>query len=461
MTDWDSERVRALVAAAEDSVQRTRWIFLVLNLACVIMITAQLNLYIPWARNVRNRVSNIIATAEAKAKDTKKAEAGKPEAEQTETQKTEAEAEIIRKKNGEALKTIDKVLWDDLYNVSMPLLGIKYSADDLIVLGTASMSVLALWFVFAHRRESHCIRDLKDIALKTKEQSLKSYIHAAVAHHFVFTTPRQKDVTYESEGIGLALRLPVIFLAHLPWFASFLVVLVMILSLSVPGLELMKVLDDKVAPFLQFTGLEQFEAIIRLVWGLACTALTGYCCFLAQKYHRKTNENLTLMEVEAFGDRKPVKKARRKKRTQGEEQPLDESAAQLQEEKEENDVSGKPADEQQKSSEQRLTAESRRRYLVPLLFASIFIASTTALFIIYRSFTGDGNRVPLSSDPTIWVAMGLAIISAIGTFSSVISTWIHYKKDAREKELKIALLERQLAASSEKPALPISEENQK
>ena len=32
MSDWDSERVRALVNAAENAVQRTRWLFLVLTL---------------------------------------------------------------------------------------------------------------------------------------------------------------------------------------------------------------------------------------------------------------------------------------------------------------------------------------------------------------------------------------------------------------------------------------------
>jgi hypothetical protein len=127
-----------------------------------------------------------------------------------------------------------------------------------------------------------------------------------------------------------------------------------------------------------------------------------------------------------------------------------------------NDVLDKPKHEQKKSSEQRVTAESRSRYFVALLFASIFIASTTTLLIIYRSFiTGDVNRVPLSSDVIIWVTVFTAIVSAIGTSSTIILAWRNDKRDAREKELKIAQLERELAASSEKPALPISEENHK
>lgn len=127
-----------------------------------------------------------------------------------------------------------------------------------------------------------------------------------------------------------------------------------------------------------------------------------------------------------------------------------------------NNVLRKPKHEQKKSSEQRVSAESRRRYFVALLFASIFIASTTTLLVIYKNvITGGGNRVPLSSDVTIWVTIFTAIVSAIGTFSTIILAWRNDKRDAREKELKIAQLQRELAASSEKPGLPVSEETRK
>lgn len=125
-----------------------------------------------------------------------------------------------------------------------------------------------------------------------------------------------------------------------------------------------------------------------------------------------------------------------------------------------NDVLGKPKHEQKKSSEQQVTAESRRRYFVTLLFAFIFITSITTLFINYKNrLTGDGNRAHLSSDVIIWITVFTAIVSAIGTFSTIILAWRSDKRDAREKELKIAQLERELAASSERRTLPASEEN--
>jgi tartrate dehydratase beta subunit/fumarate hydratase class I family protein len=55
MTDWNYERVRALVSAAEDAVQRTRSVFLVVTLGCAVMITAQIKLYGSWVRHVRER----------------------------------------------------------------------------------------------------------------------------------------------------------------------------------------------------------------------------------------------------------------------------------------------------------------------------------------------------------------------------------------------------------------------
>jgi|ERR1044072_322944 hypothetical protein len=115
-----------------------------------------------------------------------------------------------------------------------------------------------------------------------------------------------------------------------------------------------------------------------------------------------------------------------------------------------NDVLDKPEPEQKKRKKQQVIAKSKHGYIVALLFASIFIASTANLFIIYKSFT---HPNPLSSDITIWITVFTAIVSAIGTFSTIILAWRSYRRDAREKELKIAQLERELAASSEKPAL--------
>lgn len=300
MSDWNSERVRALVSAAENAVQRTRWNFLVLILGCVVMITSQLNLYGTWVRNVRDRQN-------AKVEQVERAE----QAAQTEQDKKHAEQN--KKEEAAVLSTIDKIMWDDLYTVSMPLLGIKYSADDLIVLGTASMSILALWFVYAHRRENHCIGVLRDIAndAKTKDRALASYIHAAVAHYFVFTTTTLNDKPYtmmknenrNNQGTKSVLRWHVIALTQLPWLASLMAVIVMCVSMFVK-LKLVPLPDPQnPSPlFFQMASDERIEAIGRMVWGLAFTILTMFYCVRAQQFDRDTHEMLREMENAASGD---------------------------------------------------------------------------------------------------------------------------------------------------------------
>jgi hypothetical protein len=100
-----------------------------------------------------------------------------------------------------------------------------------------------------------------------------------------------------------------------------------------------------------------------------------------------------------------------------------------------NDLLDQPEHEQKESNEQQVTAKSKRRYIVPLLFASIFIASTTALVIIYKNFTsGDASRVRLSSDTAIWVAVFNAIVAAIGTVSTIIFARRRARREERETE---------------------------
>jgi hypothetical protein len=195
-------------------------------------------------------------------------------------------------------------VWDDQYNVSMPLLGIEYSADDLILLGTVAMSVLTLWFVYAHRRENHCIADLERIAINEKptELGLTSYIYYAVAHHFVFTTTTVNDATYGSDKPKRALRWFLKILTHVPWLASLTVVLVTALSLFLPKMDLVLVPDAESAAFPQLKLFEKVEAIFRMAWGLAFTLLTMYYCIQAQKYEWSTREMLMRMKKAASGN---------------------------------------------------------------------------------------------------------------------------------------------------------------
>lgn len=113
------------------------------------------------------------------------------------------------------------------------------------------------------------------------------------------------------------------------------------------------------------------------------------------------------------------------------------------------DVLDKPQHEQEESRKELGTADWKRRYIVALIFAGVFIASTTILL------GGVSGVFHPTSDTSTWVAVFTAIVSAIGTISTTIRAWRNDRRDAREKELKIAHLERELEAAREKPAPPI------
>lgn len=119
-----------------------------------------------------------------------------------------------------------------------------------------------------------------------------------------------------------------------------------------------------------------------------------------------------------------------------------------------NDLLDKPQYEQKESRKQRVTADSNRTYIVALLFAFIFIASTTILLGGVR-----GVFHP-TSDTLTWVTVFTAIVSAIGIISTTILAWRNDRRVARENELKIAQLERELEVVREKP-VPTNSENRK
>lgn len=120
-----------------------------------------------------------------------------------------------------------------------------------------------------------------------------------------------------------------------------------------------------------------------------------------------------------------------------------------------NDVSDKPEREKEESREQRVTAESKRRYVFTLLFLGIFIASTTILL------GGISGVFYSTSDTLNGIVVFMAVVSAIGTISATILAWKSDRRNARKQELEIEKLERELAAEREKPALPTPKEGRK
>jgi hypothetical protein len=111
-------------------------------------------------------------------------------------------------------------------------------------------------------------------------------------------------------------------------------------------------------------------------------------------------------------------------------------------------------------------ADSKHRYRAAIIFGGVFIFSVVLLSYSYYLRPGPvevpcpGNTqcipTPGVDQVTIlaWVPAFTAIISAIGTISALVLAWRSDRRDAREKELKIAQLERELEAAKQPPATP-------
>jgi hypothetical protein len=87
-------------------------------------------------------------------------------------------------------------------------------------------------------------------------------------------------------------------------------------------------------------------------------------------------------------------------------------------------------------------------------FIGLFVMSLTTLVNLSVNTRFLTFPRPQSDSITVWVSVCTAVISAIGTISTIILAWRSDRRDAREKELKIAQLERELEAAKEQPANP-------
>src|SRR5215213_924637 len=97
-----------------------------------------------------------------------------------------------------------------------------------------------------------------------------------------------------------------------------------------------------------------------------------------------------------------------------------------------------------------MTSAQRIR-MARVFFIGLFVLSLTASLNSVSS-TLVTIPPPQYNSIVLWVSVCTAVISAIGTVSTIILAWRSDRRDAREKELKIAQLERELEAPKEHPA---------
>lgn len=151
--NWEEKKLAALLEAASIAIKRARYVFIIINVSAILIFSAEFNALVPWMRWPIRREST----------DPK-----------------------IR-------EVLLNVFHRELEVVSVPLLGIKFSASDLTVIGSPAMMILAIWFYYCVRRENLVVKDIKNIATKSADPEQKSYLYYGIAHYFVYTTATGKE----------------------------------------------------------------------------------------------------------------------------------------------------------------------------------------------------------------------------------------------------------------------------
>ncbi|HEV7858467.1 MAG TPA: hypothetical protein VGO91_07545 [Pyrinomonadaceae bacterium] len=328
--------------------------------------------------------------------------------------------------------------------ISISLLGIRVSAGDLAVIGSISLFIISIWLFSSMRRENRAVGTLILYANKFQDWNLKYMVYQGIAHYLVLIDFRHGDKPIsdfehaDDEEIY-----------HVPFIRGMVKLLFLLPSIAILFVITMDVwtLFRKASPFRPsavrvWDALEPSDAYWLVGYdGLALClfVLTTLYCVKMLKFANATGKILDTFRRQLLVEWKTQNAG--------------------------NNVLDEPQYEQKKSKKQQILAGLKRRYfIVALLCACIFIASTTSLLIIYyksptpRSVGGVFN---LASDVPILVSVLTAIVSAVGTISTIILAWRNDRRDVREKEVKIAQLEQELAAIRETSALPIPEENRK
>lgn len=236
-SEWQKMATKALVESVIDAIRRTRYVFLAMNITAVFLLSAIVNNYLPWMRHIPLRDPT-------------------------------PPPHIV--------SSVNKLMWEDLYTVTMPILGIKYSNDDVILVGPITVCILTLWFAYAARRENHAFGHLAqscEQAFQSGRRGEAKYL-ASVVHHFLFTTTTENDRPFGQQARGLQLRRAVKALVFLPTVALVAFIVATALSIVLP-FSLSGTLDPTVPLWSSMRGVERAEMIARLLFSTGAATLAA------------------------------------------------------------------------------------------------------------------------------------------------------------------------------------------
>jgi hypothetical protein len=250
MNEFATKKLEALLQAGEAAIQRTRFVFLAISVAGALILSAEFNVSVPWIRNVP-----------------------------------------IRKNVSQEVKhEVEDFTWRELYVVSVPILGIKFSAYDLGVVGSTGLAVLAVWFFYCARRENHVVDTItREANPNDPHRDLEKirYLYYGIAHQHVFLTVT-KDKTFVGRAPQSLGELAVRVLEFVPVWVPLFVLVVDIWTLSRPHLS---ALDPAGILWNEIPGQHR-EVFVRCGFLIAMVMFSLVQCLGAARFGSQTKAML-------------------------------------------------------------------------------------------------------------------------------------------------------------------------
>jgi hypothetical protein len=251
---WRQKALEALVQSVEAAIQGTRYVFIVMNMASIVIISSCVTLYIPWIRHIPARLAA----------------------------------------NDFRVPHLNKLIWEDLYTGTLPLVGLKYSSDDLIVIGPVAVFTLTLWYVYAHRRENEAFAHLSKECFRAHQSGRVEqarYLAWSTAHYFLFTVT--DTVNSLPRGIrpdkGLKLRFAATLLVFLPVLSLLLFLGETVLFVFVVPSSLSGTPQPNALPLWDsLTIHEKIEMLLRLGFAVSLGACSLWFTITAKQFEAGT-----------------------------------------------------------------------------------------------------------------------------------------------------------------------------
>ena len=267
---WEEKKLEVLLEAASIAIKRARYVFILINMAAVIIFTAQFNSLSPWLENVKTRLEH-----------------------------SKIEESIKEKK----IEVINEILRKELEIMSVPLLGIKVSVFDLAIIGSLATLLLAVWFYYCVRRENIVVEEVVRLARKKGESRHKrAYLYHGIAHYFVYTTAVKKESPAGITPQATA-RIAIQFLFFVPVLIPWFIISADLISL----IKAPVVADFSGCGYLwcNFTDREKIEVYIRMGIAFILSLLSLSQCWQAYNWDASTRDLVDNLRIEVEANKQP------------------------------------------------------------------------------------------------------------------------------------------------------------